>query len=110
MKDMFGVEIKVGDRIAYALISGRSAVQAVYDVFEVGDLYVKAHKIAESGHLASRHIDIDGELVEHKYCKFNYDDKTGVAYYTKRSQKEIDKINSKTVTLSGSHKTIVLKE
>lgn len=110
MKDMFGVEIKVGDKIAYALVSGRSAVQAVYEVFEVGELHIKAHKITESYRAQHNYINIDGELVDYKYCKWNYDRKTDTAYYTKRSQKEIDKINSKTVTLSGSHKTIVLKD
>ena len=110
MKDMFGVEIKVGDKVAYALVSGRSAVQAVYEVFEVGELHIKAHKITESYRTQPYMVEVDGEMVEYKYCKFNYNFETGTGYYTKRSQKEIDKINSKTVTLSGSHKTIVLKE
>lgn len=43
MKDLFGTEIKVGDTIAYAILTGRSATMAVYFVLEVlpGKLRVK---------------------------------------------------------------------
>lgn len=48
MKDILGREAKVGDLFAYALVVGRSANMAVYELREIKDGKAKAHKIMES--------------------------------------------------------------
>ena len=107
MKDLFDREIKVGDYIAYALTAGRSANLAVYQVKEVSESNVKAHKLDESyGYSQGNHWILTN--VPRKYVKAKWNTKTQTFDHLEMTQEEKDKVDNKTTTLSMPERALIL--
>lgn len=110
MKDLLGREIKPGHYIAYALIVGRSANQAIYEVKEVGDGVMKARKLdASYGMSYNKRIDPTYNLPI-KYLKFSYDTASGKGEYVPMSMAEREKVDSKTSTITMGERAIILQD
>ena len=120
MKDILGNEANVGDLFAYALIVGRSANMAIYELREITDAgKAKAHKVMESygfgGDLAPHHNDKRPRpswFTKQHTHKWVYNEKTGRGDYiqhTPEEQAEYDaKRAKKTVTLSMFHERAII--
>lgn len=76
MKDMLGREIRVNDYIAYALTAGRSACLGIYQVREIFEDEIKAHKLESSyGNWGNNIEEITG--LPHKFIDYSYDPASG---------------------------------
>lgn len=107
MKDLLGRKIKVMDYIAYALTVGRSASLAVYQVREVFDDKVKAHKLTESyGWMNGEYPFLKG--VKHKYVKHQYNSQLGEYEYFEMQEAEKAKVDSSTTTLKMPERALIL--
>ena len=107
MKDLLGREIKVEDYIAYALTVGRSANLAVYQVREVFDDKVKAHKLTESyGWMNGEHPSLKG--VKRKYVKYQYNSQLNKYEYFEMTPEEKSKVDSSTTTLKMPERALIL--
>lgn len=112
MKDMFYREIKPGDYIAYALLAGRSANQAVYRVVEVGTNHIRARKLAESyGDLAGRPVS-GGPITPIRFVKWQYDATPAVKDFTPKTVEDYLKWESaqKVITLKLFERAIILTD
>lgn len=72
IKDFVGQDAKVGDYFAYALVVGRSASQAIYQLREIlPEGKVRAHKIDESYGFNNtwkyKKCEYDKQLGEYRY-------------------------------------------
>lgn len=110
MKDILGREIKAGHFIAYALIIGRSANQALYEVKEVGDGFMKARKLdASYGMSYVKRID-EKFGIPVKYMKFEYDDVTGKGEYVPMTNKERERVDNKVSTITMGERAVILQD
>ena len=122
MKDILGREAKVGDLFAYALIIGRSANMAVYELREIKENgSVKAHKLLESYGsggvmVPNHHPDAYTPWhVKELSLKWVYDEIRGKGNWVERTPedkaKQIAKAKAKTSTLGMFHeRAIILPE
>ena len=118
MKDIIGREAKVGDLFAYALIIGRSANMAVYELRgfnESGN--VKAHKIMESYGYGGTELPAHKTSNEWQQKSFThewkYDPSTGKGDWHPLTEKQIadkrEKALAKTSTLGMfSERAVIL--
>jgi len=106
MKDMLGREIQVNDYIAYALTAGRSACLGIYQVREVSEDKIKAHKLdASYGH--GNYID-QTTGIKRKFLDFDYDHTTGKGSWVEKSEEAKQKVLAKTSTLSMPERVFIL--
>lgn len=108
MKDLLNREIQVGNYICYALTAGRSANLAVYQVREVLEDKIKAHKLTESYGSGNWLLTLkDGKQVPRKLCKFVYNP-GGESYHEEMTQEQKDKVLNKVTTLSMPERVFIL--
>lgn len=105
MKDLLGREVQAGQYICYALTVGRSANLAVYEVREVQEDKIKAHKLTESyGSGKWTYSLYNGKTIPFKFCKWNSKN----AQYEEMTEAEKEKVLSKVVTLSMPERIFIL--
>ncbi len=98
MLDITKREITVGDYIAYAKSSGRSAFQCIYHVREILESGVKAHQMYHESHYDYKR----------KYQKFVYNDRSQKGEWVDMTDKEREKVDKKTTIISMSSQAIIL--
>jgi len=108
MKDLLNREIQVGNYICYALTAGRSANLAVYEVREVFEDKIKAHKLTESYGSGNWLVPLqDGRKVPYKFTKFTYVP-GGESYREELTDEQKEKISNKVTTLSMPERVFIL--
>ena len=109
MKDLLNREIQVGNYICYALTAGRSANLAIYQVKEVSEESIKAHKISESYSYGKYTVTtLDGKEILREHALFQTDYVTNVHGYVSRTPEAIAKIENKVSTLSMPERVFIL--
>ncbi len=104
MKDMLGREIQVNDYITYALTQGRSACLGIYQVREVFEDKIKAHKLY--GNFNNR-IEPNTGLA-YKFLYYDYNPVSGTGFYTEKSEEDKRKTLAKTSTISMPERAFIL--
>lgn len=108
MKDLLGREVQAGQYIAYALTAGRSANLAIYQVREVLDDKIKAHKLTESYGSGQWELELkNGKKVQRRFCNFVYMPQ-GESYFEELQEAEKEKVMSKVTTLSMPERIFIL--
>lgn len=107
MKDMLGREIQVNDYITYALTAGRSACLGIYQVREVFEDKIKAHKLESSyGNYENRIEPTTG--LAYKFLYYDYDAASNKVFYTEKSEEDKRKTLAKTSTISMPERAFIL--
>jgi len=107
MKDMLGREIQVNDYIAYALTAGRSACLGIYQVREVSEDEIKAHKLESSYGNYENRIEPSTGLA-YKFLYADYDELYSKVYYTEKSEEDKRKTLAKTSKLKMPERVFIL--
>lgn len=104
---MLGREIQVNDYIAYALTAGRSACLGIYQVREVSEDEIKAHKLESPyGDFQNRTEPTTG--LSYKFLYADYDVASNTILYTEKSEEDKRKTLAKTSKLKMSERAFIL--